>query len=1478
MTFADWLTGKQDRTRPGHSGRPRLRRAFAAGVSPLEARRLMAGRVLGDETLINAVTAGVQAFSPSGDGSIAVDLDGTVIAAWSTAGADGTGTDIVARRIDAAGNPLGGEFTVNTTTRGEGLNPVVAAAPDGRFVVAWEASGNPQDRSSRGVFARVFAADATPLTGEILINASTRGDQRDPSVDWLSAETFVVAWSGAGGGRTQTAFARLFDDSGAALTDEARLTGFAAGGQHDPVVAALPGGGFQAVWRGPAAGDPNAVVGRRFDHLGRALGGQFRISTARVGGVRHPGVAVLDDQVVVVWQGAHRRLEPAGSGIIARRIGLDGTPLGPEFRVNQAASGDQLDPSVAPLADGGFVVAWEGDGDGDRRGIFAREFDADGTPRGDETRVNETVAGIQADPTVRASGSGYVVAWAGRVAAAATAAGDLAAEAAADASGVALRSTDEPLWAMPASSVGTRDEVMTFTIPGIGVISQVSPKTITFTNTTGRTVYPILESANNNVVTSNTNGNEGKGLYDPYDPVNREYRGYVGFKQNGQYFLGLQPGATVTVEVPLVFWDAGRILIASDGSNLIPTVDNVAPPPGQPNSPNPFRYHNFQNFVINDAVLAALVSTYNAPQSLADDLRPLLNQVFENITDFQNAARKLAGAQLFGQFEVPILNLAGAVIPTKRFRDDLADGVHAVLWYQGQSVGGLAEGPAGSAPAQLAEMTFRSKIFADPRYLTHKDIDPNGNSGEVHDLVNYDVSYVDSMMLPVAMEAIDVPLDPSGVITTGTASFGWVGADKTFAQLQGPLGTFTSPNPDPQTNLNGLGNYFGGQGYPKYYVPAETEALTGIKVPAGQNLALDSPVTNGRSAWDQNEFILTSAGVGPIAVTGTGAGSTAGSTYLVTFNNPGDVAALQQITPQAGWTVTINGVADAGNQVVSTTFPVVDGQKVAVVQVGQAVPAGLSSYEFDRPVRDYVMTKLADLWFSWADHYYTLFQGVTPAPSYAGMIAQGSNELVFSAPVPAAQLVVGQPVSGPGMPADFLATIIGLVYDPTDKTQVTSVKLSKLSSSGGAGTDYLIGTVRRIQPQNGVGFAIEPYTLGFTNPADPDYDARFARAVYLVMDSMNTIPVSSPTAPAIIELMANVLGGNIGFIPNIGISVNPSNPSNYSGVLLVADAIRDNLKSVLRGVDDFQTDTEDMGHWYPDPSWTGARTGQTINGQPADFNLYNLNPFVWFVHRKLGLSGYGFSLDDDAADVGADGGSQLRVVIGPLAGLPGINPAEWTHGAPYGPVKSLGGELSTVPSGQYAGMSQLTNLDRTPLPIILQVLGVGSSGEPGALVSGPGIAPGTRVLFANIGGNGVILDTPATIPTTPSGPYYFTGTPPKVATQAAATPDGPDTWDLSVLGADGYYGEGSLTYTWSLLSGPAGATPVFGPNGTNAAKNTTVTLPATPGSYVFRATIAQPPDVGGFFTTSEVTLTVSPTIGARRTIRRAPVAIRRRPG
>ncbi|OAI50291.1 hypothetical protein AYO44_05755 [Planctomycetaceae bacterium SCGC AG-212-F19] len=99
--------------------------------------------------------------------------------------------------------------------------------------------------------------------------------------------------------------------------------------------------------------------------------------------------------------------------------------------------------------------------------------------------------------------------------------------------------------------------------------------------------------------------------------------------------------------------------------------------------------------------------------------------------------------------------------------------------------------------------------------------------------------------------------------------------------------------------------------------------------------------------------------------------------------------------------------------------------------------------------------------------------------------------------------------------------------------------------------------------------------------------------------------------------------------------------------------------------------------------------------------------------------------------------------------------------------------------------------------------------------------------------------------------------PPTVATAAAASPGtvAGSTTNLTVLGADDG-GEANLTYTWAATSVPSGATPVFSANGTNAAKNASVTFNKA-GSYTFQVSMR---DAGGLAVTSSVNVTVNQTL------------------
>jgi hypothetical protein len=265
-----------------------------------------------------------------------------------------------------------------------------------------------------------------------------------------------------------------------------------------------------------------------------------------------------------------------------------------------------------------------------------------------------------------------------------------------------------------------------------------------------------------------------------------------------------------------------------------------------------------------------------------------------------------------------------------------------------------------------------------------------------------------------------------------------------------------------------------------------------------------------------------------------------------------------------------------------------------------------------------------------------------------GTTVANSRVLTLSTPVAPGTLAPGMLVQNPNLPAGCTILSIG--------TDGASVYLSKVATAPTTTPVLFSFTPPQMSAILGYNDPIVGQLLNMTG-LDPATALTFSQNVYLVMTAMSTIPPDGSTHPLPVQLMFNVIGCNVGKLTNIQGAPDPNQDD-------ISNEIRDATKSLLRGVADF-TNPSTVDQRYPDPS---APTG----GQ--NFNLYNLDPFVWFVHKQLGLSGYGFSVDDDVADVGADMATKLQVGVAGLGSagdhyaLP--QPAEWTFGAPYGPVSS----------------------------------------------------------------------------------------------------------------------------------------------------------------------------------------------------------------
>jgi VCBS repeat protein len=119
-------------------------------------------------------------------------------------------------------------------------------------------------------------------------------------------------------------------------------------------------------------------------------------------------VALGDGGYVIVWTDGSRAFNPAGTAVLGQRYDAAGNRVGGEFDVSQLMAGDQSSPAVAPMPDGGFLVAFvDSANNGD---IYVRRYDADLNLLRTDTIDNTAATTVQPAVTAFDDGS-YVVAY-----------------------------------------------------------------------------------------------------------------------------------------------------------------------------------------------------------------------------------------------------------------------------------------------------------------------------------------------------------------------------------------------------------------------------------------------------------------------------------------------------------------------------------------------------------------------------------------------------------------------------------------------------------------------------------------------------------------------------------------------------------------------------------------------------------------------------------------------------------------------------------------------------------------------------------------------------------------------------------------------------------------------------------------------------------------------------------------------------------
>ncbi|ROT99487.1 calcium-binding protein [Histidinibacterium lentulum] len=340
--------------------------------------------------------------------------NGNTLVAWVEGSTQGIanpppGTDIIGVIYDADGAVLRDAFRLNTARFADNERDFdIAATNDGGFVMAY------MDDDTNNIRTDVMW-ERYNSNGDLINNAvirtevSNTDDLRNPSVtvNLDTNDTFVTYTFDTG---VERIFGKLVSATGTVGPERSVAQNVGGSNNRDADVATLANGNMVVAYE-----EQDGAIYEIEYQIISATGvkiGSFREVDGPPGTQTDPNVAGLaNGDFVITWQ--------QNFDIWFQVFQPNGLPRGPAAQANTSTT-SEIGPDVKALPDGGFVIAWDS-GTGTTR---ARNFDADGTPRGPETAVSGTgnISDVDVDVTsegvslfvYRLNGEIFATAWDGR--------------------------------------------------------------------------------------------------------------------------------------------------------------------------------------------------------------------------------------------------------------------------------------------------------------------------------------------------------------------------------------------------------------------------------------------------------------------------------------------------------------------------------------------------------------------------------------------------------------------------------------------------------------------------------------------------------------------------------------------------------------------------------------------------------------------------------------------------------------------------------------------------------------------------------------------------------------------------------------------------------------------------------------------------------------------------------------------------------
>lgn len=361
---------------------------------------------------------------------VALSTNGGVVV-WQDNATDGSGWGISARRVDSTLSGTFSTFRVNVQGSNDQQNARVTLLKNGGAAFVWQGGA----AGAQHIFARFLSANNTWLNAnDVSVSAFNGSFQVNPDIATLNNGNVVVVWSSFDQAKTNSlmdVYAKILSPTGGTVKGEFLVNQFTSYNQRSPSVTALKNGGFAVTWVSEqqrvvstsTVSQTNGTLStqislpsvdiyvRLFQSTGTASGNEFVANTDNNPCANPTVASTADGNFLVAWSARDVVVRSNGWDVCVRSFSTNSSG-GNVALANSHISGNQYAPRLAAIGTDYLAVWTSMSQDGSREGVYGRFIRGDGTPAGDEFRVNTTTISQQMQPVVASDGySQFVALW-----------------------------------------------------------------------------------------------------------------------------------------------------------------------------------------------------------------------------------------------------------------------------------------------------------------------------------------------------------------------------------------------------------------------------------------------------------------------------------------------------------------------------------------------------------------------------------------------------------------------------------------------------------------------------------------------------------------------------------------------------------------------------------------------------------------------------------------------------------------------------------------------------------------------------------------------------------------------------------------------------------------------------------------------------------------------------------------------------------